>query len=308
MSPDYHDSARIPADIERPDKIVFGLTARQAGILAAVALVLWLGFLALRHVVSPAAYLAGAAPVAAAAAGAVLASRDGLSLDRLAAAAIRQARAPRRLVTAPDGVFPSPEWAPAAPPALPAPLRLPAGRAAVDGSIDLGADGAAVLVECSVVSFALATPGEQEAMTGAFGRWLNSLTGPVQILVRAESVDLTAAIARLQETAPLLPHQSLEDAALEHAAFLAALAASRDLLRRQVILVIREPSYRSQGEASASRALRRADDAARALSAAGVQAAVLDGRQAAAVIAAACDPWQPLPSAPPDAVITREAP
>ncbi len=164
-----------------------------------------------------------------------------------------------------------------------------------------------MLVECSVVSFALATPGEQEAMTGAFGRWLNSLTGPVQILVRAEAVDLTAAIARLEETAPLLPHQSLEDAALEHAAFLAGLAASRDLLRRQVILVIREPSYRSQGEASASRALRRADDAARALAAAGVQAAVLDGREAAAVIAAACAPWQPVPAGPPDAVITREA-
>jgi hypothetical protein len=307
VSTDYHDSARIPADIERPDKIVFGLTARQAGILAAVALVLWLGFLALRHLVPPVAYLAGAAPVAAAAAGAVLASRDGLSLDRLAAAAIRQARAPRHLVTAPDGILPPPEWAPGAPLALPAPLRLPAGRVAADGSIDLGADGAAVLVECSVVSFALATPGEQEAMTGAFGRWLNSLTGPVQILVRAEAVDLTAAIARLEETAPLLPHQSLEDAALEHAAFLAGLAASRDLLRRQVILVIREPSYRGQGGASASRALRRADDAARALAAAGVQAAVLDGRQAAAVIAAACDPWQPVPAGPPDAVITREA-
>ena len=307
MSTDYHDSARIPADIERPDKIVFGLTARQAGILGAVAVVLWLGFLALRHLVSPVAYLAGSAPVAAAAGGAVLASRDGLSLDRLAAAAIRQARAPRHLVTAPDGVFPPPEWAPRTPAPLPAPLRLPVGRVAEDGSIDLGADGAAVLVECAVVSFALATPGEQAAMTGAFGRWLNSVTGPVQILVRAETVDLTPAIARLQDAAPLLPHQSLEDAALEHAAFLTGLAASRDLLRRQVILIIREPSYRGQAEASASRVLRRADEAARALAAAGVRATVLDGREAGAVISAACDPWQPVPAGPPDAVITREA-
>jgi hypothetical protein len=307
VSFDHHDSARIPADIERPDKIVFGLTARQTGILAAVALVLWLAFLALRHHVSTLAYFAIAAPIAAASAGAVLASRDGLSLDRLAAAAIRQARAPRHLVTAPGGVFPPPAWAPDAPPALPAPLRLPAGRVAPDGSIDLGADGTAVLVECTTVSFALATPGEQEALTGALGRFLNSLTGPVQILIRAEAIDLTASIARLEESAPLLPHQALEDAALEHAAFLAGLAASRDLLRRQVILVIREPSYRGQGEASASRALRRADDAARALAAAGVWATTLDGYQAATVIAAACDPWQLVPSGSPDAVITREA-
>ena len=308
MSADYQAGARIPADIERPDKIVFGLTARQAAILGAVALVLWLAFLALHHRVPVIAYLAVAGPVAAVAAGAVLASRDGLSLDRLAVAALRQARAPRQLVTAPDGVFPPPGWAPDAPVVLPAPLRLPVGRVAPDGSIDLGADGAAVLVECTTVSFALATPDEQEALTNAFGRFLNSLTGPVQIVVRAESVDLTSAITRLEETASLLPHQSLEDAALEHAAFLADLAASRDLLRRQVIVVIREPAYRGRGEASAGRALRRAEEAARALAAAGVRATVLDGRQAAAIIGAACDPWQYVPSGPPDAVITREAP
>ena len=306
MSHDFPDSARIPADIERPDKIVFGLTARQAGILAGVAAVLWLVFLAVRHLVPAVAFAAAAAPLAAAAAGAVLVTRDGLSLDRLAAAAIRQSRAPRRLVTAPGGVVPPPEWAPAAPAVLPSPLRLPAVRVAPDGSLDLGADGAAVLLECTTVSFALATPGEQEAMTGAFGRWLNSLTGPAQILIRAERVDLSAAITRLQETAPLLPHQSLEDAALEHAAFLASLAASRDLLRRKVILVIREPAYRGCSDAAVSRAMRRADEAARALAAAGIRAAVLDAYEAAAVIAAACDPWRQVPSGAPESVITRE--
>jgi len=306
VSYESRDSARIPADIERPDKIVFGLTARQAGILAAVATVLWLVFLAVRHTVPVIAFAAAAAPVAAAASGAVLITRDGLSVDRLAAAAIRQARAPRHLVAAPGGVVPPPEWAPAAPGVLPAPLRLPAGRVAPDGSVDLGSDGAAVLLECTTVSFALATPGEQEGMTGAFGRWLNSLTGPAQILIRAERVDLSAAVARLEQTAPLLPHPSLESAALEHAAFLADLAASRDLLRRQVILVIREPAYRGRGDAAVSRAMRRADDAARALAAAGVRAAVLDAHQAAAVIAAACDPWQVVLSGAPDAVITRE--
>jgi hypothetical protein len=305
MSIDFQNGARIPADIERPDKIVFGLTARQTAILGAVGAVLWLVYLAVRHLVPAIAYLAAAAPVAAAAAGAVLVTRDGLSLDLLAVAAIRQARAPRRLVTAPGGVLPAPQWAPAAP-ALPAPLRLPAGSVAPDGTVDLGADGSAVLLECTTVSFALATPAEQEAMTGAFGRFLNSLSGPVQFLIRAEAIDLSPAITRLRETAPFLPHQSLEDAALGHAAFLAGLAASRDLLRRQVILVIREPAYRGRGDAAASRALHRADEAARALSAAGVRAAVLDGYQAAAVIAAACDPWQQVPSGSPDAVITRE--
>jgi PrgI family protein len=299
------DSARIPADIERPDKIVAGLNARQVAILAGAGVVLWLIFLAVRHLISGVAYAAVAAPVAALAAAVALGSRDGLSLDRLALAALRQSRAPRRLVTAPEGVTPPPAWAPAGPAALPAPLRLPARRVSPDGVIDLGSEGIAVLLECTTVSFALSTAGEQEAMTGVLGRLLNSLTGPVQILIRAERIDLAPAITRLRETATSLPHQALEDAALEHAGFLADLAATRDLLRRQVLLVIREPAYRHQPDAVAARALRRAAEAAHTLAAAGIQASVLDGYQAAAVIAAACDPWQQVPSGAPDAVITR---
>ena len=306
MSEGLRGSTRIPADVERPDKILAGLTARQVALLAGVLVTLLLIFLAVRHHVSAPVYAATAAPLAAVAIGVVLGARDGLSLDRLAVAALRQSRAPRRLVTAPEGVMPPPTWASAGPPALPAPLRLPAQRVSPDGTIDLGSDGVAVMLECSTVSFALSTAGEQEAMTGVFARWLNSLTGPAQILIRAERIDLTAAIARLQDAAPALPHQALEDAALEHAAFLAELAASRDLLRRQVLVVIREPAYRGRADAAAARALRRGDEAARTLAAAGVQASVLDGYQAAAVIAAACDPWQQVPSGAPDAVITRE--
>jgi hypothetical protein len=299
------DSARIPADIERPDKIVAGLTARQLAILAGTGVVLWLGFLAVRHLVSAVVYTAAAAPVAALAAGVALGSRDGLSLDRLATAALRQSRAPRRLVNAPEGVAAPPAWAPAVPGALPAPLRLPAVRVTQDGTIDLGGDGAAVLLECTTVSFALSTAGEQEAMTAVFGRLLNGLTGPVQILIRAERIDLAPAITRLRETAAGLPHQALQDAALEHAAFLSQLAATRDLLRRQVLIVIREPAARSHPDAAAARALRRAADAARTLAAAGIQGSILDGHQAATVIAAACDPWQQVVSGAPDTVITR---
>ena len=52
-----------------------------------------------------------AAPVAVAAAALVIGQRDGLTLDRLLAAAWRHARSPRRLVTAPDGIPAPPAWA-----------------------------------------------------------------------------------------------------------------------------------------------------------------------------------------------------
>ena len=72
----------------------------------------------------------------------------------------------------------------------------------------------------STVNFALRTPAEQHALTAAFGRWLNSLRGPVQILIRAQRVDLSAMAAALREAAPALPHPALEAAALDHAGFL----------------------------------------------------------------------------------------
>ena len=101
----------------------------------------------------------------------------------------------------------------------------------------------------STVNLALRTPAEQDALTAAFGRWLNSVTGPVQILIRAGRADLSGAVAALEDTAPALPDPALEDAALDHAAFLTELAASRDLLTRQVLLVTREP--RRTGPAAA---------------------------------------------------------
>lgn len=297
----------IPADIERPDKILAGLTARQVAILATASAVLWLIFLAVRRVIPGLVFAGAAAPFAVLTLAVVLGNRDGLTLDRLAVAALRQVRGPRRLVTAPEGVTPPPRWVGAAAGPLPAPLRLPARAIRADGVADLGPEGAAVLVACSTVSFALATPAEQEAMVGVLARWLNSLTGPAQVMIRAERVDLGPAIERLEHAAPSLPHPALEEAALEHAAFLADVAASRDLLFRQVLVVMREPAPGAGRDTAAARALRRGEATARALAAAGIAARVLDGTEAAAAVAAACDPFNPAPAGTPDIVMTRSA-
>ena len=159
--------------------------------------------------------------------------------------------------------------------------------------IGLGDGGAAVAAAVSTVNLALRTPAEQDALTAAYGRWLNSLTGPVQILIRADHADLTAAITDLEDTAPALPDPALEAAALDHAAFLTDLAAGRDLLTRQALLVTREP--RRTGPPAARnggglRAAQRTAEAARLLSAAGLTVSALDGGQITALLAAAADP------------------
>ena len=71
--------------------------------------------------------------------------------------------------------------------------------------ISLGAHGAATVAAVSTVNFALRSPAEQDALAAAYGRWLNSLTGPAQVLIRAGRADLTSAVADLREAAPALP-------------------------------------------------------------------------------------------------------
>jgi hypothetical protein len=298
---------RIPSDVDRPDRILAGLTARQLALLAVPALALWAAYAASRGFVPLPIFGALAAPIIVAALTLAVGRRDGVGLDRLVAAALRQARQPRRRVPAPDGVTPAPAWAGRDPAPPPAPLHLPARGVADDGVVDLGADGAALICRASTVSFGLRTPTEQQALVGAFGRYLNSLAAPIQVVVRSQPVDLTGAVAELRRAAGGLPHPALERAATAHAAFLAELAATRDLLARQVLLVLRDPPG---GPDAAGRLRRRAEDAASALGAAGVTATVLEWAAASACLHAALDPWAPPRPAgvgPVDAVTTGAA-
>ena len=281
---------RIPADVERDDQLLAGLTARQLALLAVPAVVLWAGYLATRQLVPLPVFAALAAPIALTAAVLALGRRDGLPLDRLVLAGLRHARSPHRLVPAPDGIPDLPAWAGHHPTPAPAPLVLPARQLGTDGVIGLGGDGAALACGAAAVSFALRTPAEQHALIAGFGRYLNSLTAPVQILVRSEPVDLTATVIALQHAAGGLPHPGLEIAARAHATFLTGLAGERDLLTRQVLLVLPDPAG---GADAAGRLQRRAADATAALAVAGVALTVLDGPNTARVLAAAADPWAP---------------
>jgi hypothetical protein len=299
MSYDVPDTIPVPADIDRPDKILAGLTARQAAILAVTAAVAWAVSEAAHRVIPVPVLAVLAAPAGVAVVVLVTGQRDGLTLDRLAAAAWAWRRSPRRLVTAPGPVPPAPQWAGPGLAGGQGPLPAALGplwpQITGDGVIGLGAGGAAVTALVSTVNLALRSPAEQQALTGAYARWLNSLTGPAQVVVRAGRADLSAAVTSLEDSAAGLPHPALEAAALDHAAWLAGLAGDAILLTRQAILTIREPrragpSPGPDGGAGA-RAAQRAGEAARLLAGAGLAVAVLDGGQATTRLAR---PGQPV--------------
>ncbi|MEU1627065.1 PrgI family protein [Streptomyces sp. NPDC020096] len=282
-------STRIPADIGCPDRILGPLTARQTAILAGTAGALWLGYLATRPFLPPLAYVALVGPIAAVMTAISLGRRDGIGMDRFVLAALAHRRSPKRRLHAPEGVPGLPDVVPqdlatrVGP--TPAVLRMPCEQVLDSGVVDLGRDGYAAVASCSTVNFDLRTGAEQQALTGAFARWLNSLTGPAQILIRAHRLNLQPLVNQLTHTAASLPHPALEHAALAHATFLHDLATHSDLLTRQALLVVREPApATSRASAAPARVRHRLTEATRALAAAEITTTSLDPAQTAAAI------------------------
>lgn len=350
---------KIPADIDRDDRVMFGLTARQLALLGVTGTALYLLWTATGAVLPIPVFLAIAVPIAATAGVVALGQRDGVGLDRLLVAAIKHRLAPRRRVAAPEGVRPVPQWltehnhdphrparrrtTSARQDVAAAPLELPAAGITRTGIVDLGRDGLALVAVCGPVNFALRTPAEQDALVAAFGRWLHALSAPVQILVRAHRLDLTPQLQELTDRARSLPHPALEHAARDHAVFVASLAARSDLLRRQILLVLRERTHlaapadglgtggglaalrtgllrrrhpdpapdAAARHAAETRLVRRLTEAADLLGTAGITVTALDAGQATAVLASACDPDTLLPPsaglAGADEVITTAA-
>jgi hypothetical protein len=295
---------RIPADIDRPDRILAGLTARQLAIIAASGLAAWALATAAAVVLPLPVAVALGAPPALLGVALALGWRDGLPLDRLALAALRYRRGPRRLVPAPEGVAAPPAWAAATGGSSPAPLAGPLYNLHDDGVIDLGTDGQALLCRASAVNFRLRSQPEQQALIAAFARLLHAVTGPLTIVIRTDRVSLAATVAALRQAAPGLPHPALERAAGEHADFLADLAARHDVLSRERLLVLREPVGTPEPAAALG---RRAEQAATLLAAAGVTLTTLDADAAARVLARAANPHappRPAGQAAPGAVIT----
>ncbi|MEU4428969.1 PrgI family protein [Actinoplanes sp. NPDC024001] len=293
MDADLHVGARVPADIEAPDRILWGLTARQVAVLAGAAAIGYLIFTAADGVLPVPVRLVLLIPFAAVAVALAVGRRDGLPLDAWLVAALRYRRSPRRAVPA----------TPARPDPPLAVLRLPARAITDNGVIDVG-QAATVLVAAGTVNVGLRTGAEQAALVGAYARWLNALTGPVQVVVSARRVDLSVHAQRVADAAETLAHPALAQAALDYAEFLLDVAADRDPLWRTVTVACTAAGQHG----AAAEAMRRAEHTAAALATLGAQTRVLDGPAATAVLTSAVDPYQPgdasWPRTPPHRAVT----
>jgi type IV secretory pathway TrbD component len=282
----------VPADIDTVDQIAWGLSFRQLAILAGTAAALWAGYSRFGRWLPVAAWVPIGILALGVAATVALGRRDGQPLDVWLRHGLALHTNRSRITTPGDHSPGSPLAQVAGRPVTPAPLRSQVTRIAGDGTVTV--DGVTRhLIACGTTSVALRTGEEQSALLAGFGRWLNALPGPAQMVVSAARHDLTPHAQAVLEAAPRLPHPALQDAAADHATFLLDLDTDREPLRRQVLTVL--PTS-SQPQA-----------AARALTGLGVTVHHLDGPEITAALATAVDPYTPPvpgPRAAPGTVIT----
>src|SRR5437764_13916051 len=91
--------ARVPADVDAPDKILYGLTFRKLAILAVAAVIFYAAWRSLHRLVPVPVLLGRGLILGGLAFGLLVGLRDGLSWDRWLLLAVVQSRAPRPLST-----------------------------------------------------------------------------------------------------------------------------------------------------------------------------------------------------------------
>jgi hypothetical protein len=267
----------VPADIDTPDQIAWGLSFRQLAILAAPTAALYLAYSNLGPLLPVPVWVGAAIVVFAIAVVVALGRRDGLPMDVWIRHGLTMRTGPA--LAAPGSRSPGrPLLRTLTAPPVPAPLRAEVTKISAAGALTV--EGTArTVIACGTTSVGLRTGTEQAGLLDAFGRWLNALTAPVQIVVCAARHDLTPYARAVLDDAGRLPSPALRAAAEDYAAFLLDLDRSREPLRRQVLTV--QPTGAAQ-QASV-----------RALTSLGISAQVLDGPAVAAALAAAADPYDP---------------
>ena len=289
--------ARIPADLDAPDRIAFGLTVRQAAVLPPRPLrCIWRGSSSpdgCRSRCWPRSRCRSPRPPPW--------SRS----DDATASRWTRGCSPRWSITAPRAAWSPPARRsprPGPPPSTPHPrkpptgrgragrlgvLRLPASAIGGDGTVTT-ASATVALVAATTVTSNLNTATEQAAQVAAYARWLNALTGPVQIVISARRLDLGSPrrTHRRPGPRPRLPRPG-------HGRGRLRLVPARPPRgprppRTHHHHRLHQPQPAAAATARPNAAPPRPSDA---LTAVGVRCRVLDAAEATAVLTAAADPY-----------------
>jgi hypothetical protein len=276
----------VPADLEVPDRVIGPFTARQALILGLGCAGVYLVGSVLAPFVPPPMLAVCALVLAGLLLVFVATQRDGLNLDQLTGLAVAFVLRPRRCAADAGSAGSSSDGL--------AVLSPNSVACLTEGVLDLGGSGTVALVECGTMNLSLFSNEEARSALAALGAVLNAVGGTFQVVAVAQRLDLQAHSELLELEAAQLPGGALRAAASQHAEFLRELTGGTALYGRRVLLVLREPGPTARGGPIL---VARAAQVVQLLGACGLTARQLGTAEAAAAVAAACDP-QRGPAAP----------
>jgi hypothetical protein len=104
--------------------------------------------------------------------------------------------------------------------------------------VELGGGEYRAILEVSGIARPFDDDARLEGLLAGFATFLNGLSYPIQVLVRATPVDLSRYLSALEERGRQVSDGQLADMAHDHAAFVQGLARQRTLLERRFYVVV----------------------------------------------------------------------
>jgi len=109
----------------------------------------------------------------------------------------------------------------------------------IDQDMVLFVDGsAAVVIATSAVNFGLLSEKEQESLIFAYAGLLNSLSFPIQILIRSQHKDITAYIKLLEDAEGKQKNPKLAKSINSYRSFVASTVKEKNVLDKKFYIVI----------------------------------------------------------------------
>jgi len=109
----------------------------------------------------------------------------------------------------------------------------------IDGGIVMFVDGScALVVATSAVNFGLLSEKEQEALIYAYAGFLNSLSFPVQLIIRSQHKDVSAYLSLLEEEEKKQQNPRMAQSIKSYRQFVATTVKEKDVLDKKFYLSI----------------------------------------------------------------------
>lgn len=98
--------------------------------------------------------------------------------------------------------------------------------------------GAALILKASALNFSLLSEKEQEAITYAYAAFLNSLSFPIQIVVRSQKKDVSNYLKYLKEQEEKQTNEKLKRLIASYQEFVAQIVKRRNVLEKEFFIVV----------------------------------------------------------------------